>query len=167
MKNNNKNNIRLFNRVSDVALATIILGIAMMVFGLSMIAGSTISMARGYSLISSSSSLLFFALLHGISFVADGVLLATFCILVATVSPLSIRMRVLYIAGTALTAFNALNLILGIALKTNGFGYVVSVAGLAISAMIVLLTRKLIMKTKEIVVAQSARVVYGGLKKVG
>ena len=76
-------------------------------------------------------------------------------------------MRVMYIAGIALTAFNALNLILGISLKSNGFGFIVSLAGLAISAIIVLMTRKLIMKTKEMVVAQSARVVYGGLKKVG
>ncbi len=167
MNNNKKNNIRIFNRVSDIALATIILGMAMMVLGLSMIAGSALSMAHGYSLISRSSSLLLFALLHGISFVTDGILLTVFCILVATTNPLSIRMRVMYIAGIALTAFNALNLILGIALKSNGFGFVVSMAALAISAIIALMTRKLIMKTREMVDARGAGVVYTGLRKAG
>jgi hypothetical protein len=166
MKKERKDNILIFNRITDTALATIILGIAMVVFGLSMIAGSIISLSLGYRLIDSTSSLLLFALLHGIGFVADGIMLAAFCILVATTNPLSSRMQVLRIAGIVLTVYNAINLIAGIFLGTNGMGFVVSAACLLISSMLVLLTNKLITKAQSLVSSKAPAAVYN-LKKAG
>lgn len=60
IRNNKNNKIRMIDCVSDLALVTIILGI-----------------------------LLFFGMAHGIVFIADGVLLALFCFLVATTNPLA------------------------------------------------------------------------------
>ena len=166
MKKERKNNVLIFNRITDIALATIILGVAMAVFGLSMIAGSLISLHLGYRLIDSTSSLLLFALLHGIGFVADGIMLAAFCIIVATTNPLSARMKVLHIAGIALTVYNALNLTAGLFLGTNGMGFVVSAACLIISSMLVLLTNKLITKAQSLAANRTPAAVYG-LKKAG
>ncbi len=166
MKKERKNNVLIFNRITDIALATIILGVAMAVFGLSMIAGSLISLHLGYRLIDSTSSLLLFALLHGIGFVADGIMLAAFCILVATTNPLSARMKVLHIAGIALTVYNALNLTAGLFLGTNGMGFVVSAACLIISSMLVLLTNKLITKAQSLAASRTPDAVYD-LKKAG
>ncbi len=164
MKSRNK--IRMIDRVSDVALATIILGISMMVLGLSMIAGTTISMSKGYSLIDSTSSLLLFASMQGIGFVADGILLSVFCFFVATTSPLSLRMRIIYYAGIVIAAYNAISMVLGLVLGTNGMGFVVSLSCLSISCIIVALTRKLRLTAQQMAEARK-NVEVTVLKKAG
>ncbi len=164
MKTNNK--IRMIDRVSDVALATIILGISMMVFGVSMIAGTTISMSHGYSLIDKTSSLLLFASMHGIGFIADGILLTVFCFFVATTHPLSIRIKALYIAGIVVVAYNAVSMILGLIFGTNGLGFVVSLTCVTIPCLIVALTRKLRLTAQQKIAPQDPVAVIN-LKKAG
>ena len=136
MKNYHNNKIKLIDCVSDLALATIILGIAMIVLGSTMIIGSVISMANGYSLMGGSSNLLFFAMTHGLVFIADGILLSAFCFLVATTSPLANSFNVLSGFSFFCMILDTVALIMGAALGANTMGIVVSIAGLVISGII-------------------------------
>ena len=160
------NNIRLINRVSDVALATIILGIAMMVFGLSMILGSVIGLSHNYSFIGGPSHLLLLAALRGISFTADGVMLSAFCILVAGTSPLSNGYKILHRIALVATVYNFVILLLGIFLGSNFMGSVVSLAGMTISGIIMMLIKKLIFSAERRIISANSRAFYS-LRKAG
>ena len=166
MRNLKNNKIRLIDCVSDQALATIILGIAMIVFGGAMIVGSAMSMVKGYSLLGGSANLLFFAVTHGIVFIADGILLSIFCFLVATTSPLANSFSMLSGFAFFCMILDTTALIMGAALGANAFGVVVSVAGLAISGIIAYLIRKMRVSAERMAQSQAFNVV-NRLKKVG
>ena len=166
MKNFKNNKIRLIDCVSDLALATIILGIGMMVLGSTMIIGSTISLAKGYSLFGGSGSLLFFGISHGIVFIANGVLLSLFCFMVATTHPLAGSFTALNIFALICALFDVIVLITCAALGGGVIGSVVSVAGLVISSIITYLIKKLRTGAEKMARSQAYNVVYG-LKKAG
>ena len=166
MRNLKNNKIRLIDCVSDLALATIILGIAMIIFGGTMIVGSAMSMMKGYSLLGGSSHLLFFAVTHGIVFITDGILLSIFCFLVATTSPLANSFSMLSGFAFFCMILDTTALIMGAALGANAFGVVVSIAGLTISGIIAYLIRKMRVTAERMRQAQAFNVV-SGLKKVG
>ena len=166
MRNLKNNKIRLIDCVSDLALATIILGIGMMVLGSTMIIGSAISLAKGYSLFGGSGSLLFFGISHGIVFIANGVLLSLFCIMVATTHPLAGSFTALNIYALICALFDVIILITCAALGSEVIGAVVSVAGLVISSIITYLIKKLRTGAEKMARSQAYNVVYG-LKKAG
>jgi hypothetical protein len=166
MRNYKNNKIRLIDCVSDLALATIILGIGMMVLGSTMIIGSAISLANGYSLFGGSSSLLFFGITHGIMFIANGVLLSLFCVMVATTHPLAGSFTALNIFALICALFDVIVLITCAALGSGALGAVVSLAGIAISATITCLIKKLRTDAEKMARSQAYNVVYG-LKKAG
>lgn len=166
MKKFHNNKIRLIDCVSDLALATIILGIGMMVLGSTMIIGSIISMANGYSLIGGSSNILFFAVTHGIVFITDGILLALFCFLVATTSPLAGSFSILNGFAFFCIILDTVALIMGAALGANVMGVVVSIAGITISGIIAYLVRKLRIGAEKMAQARAYNTA-NKLKKVG
>ena len=166
MRSFRSNKIRLIDCVSDLALATIILGIGMMVLGSTMIIGSAISLAKGYSLFGGSGSLLFFGISHGIVFIANGVLLSLFCFMVATTHPLAGSFTALNIYALICALFDVIILITCAALGSEVIGAVVSVAGLVISSIITYLIKKLRTGAEKMARSQAYNVVYG-LKKAG
>ena len=166
LKNFRNGKIRLIDCVSDLALATIILGIAMIIFGGTMIVGSAMSMAKGYSLLGGSSNLLFFAVTHGIVYITDGILLSIFCFLVATTSPLANSFSILSGFAFFCMILDTTALIMGAALGANTFGVIVSIAGITISGIIAYLIRKMRVTAERMSQAQAFNV-FNGLKKVG
>ena len=160
------NNIRLMNRVSDLALATIILGLAMMVLGLSMILGSVIGLNHNYSFIGGPTHLLLLTTLRGISFMADGILLMVFCILVATTSPLSNSYKMLHAVCAIAALYNIVVLVLGFILGANFMASVVAIAGLAISGIIMTLIKKLVCSAERKIISANSRAFYN-LRKAG
>ena len=141
--NKNVNKIRMIDTVSDLALATIILGIAMIVLGTTMIVGSAISMSHGYSLFGGSANLLFFAISHGIAFISDGILLSVFGLLVATTNPLANSFGMLRGFSLFCMIFDSVVLVAGAVLGANIMGIIVSLSGLAISGIIAYLITKM------------------------
>ena len=137
IRNNKNNKIRMIDYVSDLALATIILGI-----------------------------LLFFGMAHGIVFIADGVLLALFCFLVATTNPLADSFTALRIYALFCALLAVIVLITCAALGCGAAGSVVSFAGLVISGLIAHLIVKLRTGAERMARSQAYNVV-NGLKKVG
>ena len=166
MKNRNNNKIRLIDSVSDLALATIILGIAMMILGSTMIIGSIISMSNGYSLFGGSANLLFFAITHGIVFITDGILLSLFCLLVATTNPLANSFSLLSCFACFCMILDTVAMIMGAALGASIMSFVVSVSGLVISCVITTLIKKLRVSAERMAQSQAYNMV-NRLKKVG
>jgi hypothetical protein len=157
---NSTNNIRKIRRISDLALATIILGIGMMVLGTSMIAGCMLSMARGISLLGGASNLMLFALTHGTMFIADGILLIAFCIMVATRYPLSTAFSVLYYFSIFCVLLSSSVMVFGVLIGATFMGFIVSVSGLAISGMLAYLVNRLRVGTKKMVKSEAYHVAY-------
>ena len=165
MNYNRRNNIRLIDRISDLAVATIILSIAMMLFGLTMIIGSIICMSRGYSLVSSSSILLL-TILRGIEYIADGIMLTAFCTFIATISPLANAMKMLRYISAVFTAYGAVVFILSLILGRSGLGSLVSLAGLTISGIIFFLLKQLDANAQKLAAPKRTATVVN-LRKVG
>ena len=157
---NSTNNIRKIRRISDLALATIILGIGMIILGTSMIAGCVLSMARGISFLSGASNLMLFALTHGTMFIADGILLIAFCIMVATRYPLSTAFSVLYYFSIFCVLLSSSVMVFGVLIGATFMGFIVSVSGLAISGMLAYLVTRLRVGTKKMVKSEAYHVAY-------
>ncbi len=153
---NKKNNIRLMDRLSDLAVATIILSIAMIVFGLSMIVGSMISVYTGHSIVHGS-SILMISLLQGIGYIADGIILAAFCTLVATTSPFALPMKILHCFSAIATIYNAVVVITCMFIGKSAIGHVVTIACLSISGIILFLIRQLEASARKMVAEKLSR----------
>ena len=164
MNNIRRSNIRLIDRISDLAVATVILSIAMMVLGLSMIIGSALSSGHGHFI---GSSILMLANVQGIEYIADGILLAAFCTMVATTSPLSASMKVLRISSVVVTIYNAAATIFGIALGKTSISFIVPLAGLVISGLILLILNKMDASAKKIATQRTSGAAGHSLRKAG
>ena len=166
MNNMRRSNIRLIDRISDLAVATVILSVAMMVLGLSMIIGSAISVSSGYGHFTGS-SILMLANVQGIEYIADGILLAAFCTMIATTSPFSTSMKVLRISSMVVTIYSAAATIFSIAIGKTSISFIVPLAGFVISGLILLILNKMDASVRKKAAQRTSGAAAHSLRKAG
>ncbi len=145
---NNKSKIRKLIYISDTALATIIMGLTMIILGGAM-SISAVSMLDLYRPDDSFSKMILVTLMSGISFFISGSIIDMFCILLTTLNMSEKKLKMLFYTAVTSIAFNAVQLLVVIIIRAAFTEYAIALSALAISGAVLILIRHLRISEKR------------------
>jgi hypothetical protein len=145
---NNKRKIRKLIYISDTALATIIMGLTMIILGGAM-SISAVSMLDLYRPDDSFSKMILVTLMSGISFFISGSIIDMFCILLTTLNMSEKKLKMLFYTAVTSIAFNAVQLLVVIIIRAAFTEYAIALSALAISGAVLILIRHLRISEKR------------------